>query len=68
MDGAQSDALTTRAIARIQREGVCFVGGAHWRGRQIVRVSVIGANTTEADIDASADAILGTWRAERNSV
>lgn len=68
MSGAQSDALTTRAIARIQREGVCFVGGAHWRGRQIVRVSVIGANTTEADIDASADAILSAWRAEREFV
>jgi glutamate/tyrosine decarboxylase-like PLP-dependent enzyme len=65
MHGAASDALTERAIARIQREGVCFVGGAHWRGRQIVRISVIGANTTEADIDASADAILSAWRAER---
>jgi len=65
MDGAVSDVVTERTIARIQREGVCFVGGAHWRGRQIVRVSVIGANTTEADIDASADAILRAWRAER---
>jgi glutamate/tyrosine decarboxylase-like PLP-dependent enzyme len=63
--GVQSDALTTRTIARIQREGVCFVGGAHWRGRQIIRVSVIGANTTETDIDTSADAILRAWRAER---
>lgn len=68
VDGAQSDALTTRTIARIQREGVCFVGGAHWRGRQIVRVSVIGANTTEMDIDTSADAILSAWRAERDGV
>lgn len=68
MDGAASDALTERAIARIQREGVCFIGGAHWRGRQIVRVSVIGASTTEADIDASADAILSAWRAERATV
>src|SRR5690606_31032179 len=42
----QADALTERAIARIQQEGVCFVGGAHWRGRQIVRVSVIGAETS----------------------
>lgn len=65
MDGAASDALTERTIARIQREGVCFVGGAHWRGRQIVRISVIGENTTETDIDASAAAILSAWRAER---
>ena len=65
MDSAASDALTERTIQRIQREGECFVGGAHWRGRQIVRVSVIGAGTTDADIDRSADAILSAWRAER---
>ena len=56
--------MTQRAIARIQAEGECFVGGAHWRGCQIVRVSVIGAATTEADIDRSADAILRAWQAE----
>lgn len=67
MDPARADALTERTIARIQREGVCFVGGAHWRGRQIVRVSVISAGTTEADIDASAEAILSAWRAERGA-
>jgi len=67
MDGAQSDALTERTIARVQRDGVCFIGGAQWRGRNIVRVSVIGADTTEADIDASAEAILAAWRAERGA-
>ncbi len=67
MEGAVSDALTERTIARIQRDGVCFVGGANWRGRQIVRVSVISANTTDADIDASADAILSAWRAEKHA-
>jgi glutamate/tyrosine decarboxylase-like PLP-dependent enzyme len=67
MDGAVSDALTERTIARVQREGVCFVGGAHWRGRQIIRVSVMSENTTEADIDMSADAILSAWRAERGA-
>jgi glutamate/tyrosine decarboxylase-like PLP-dependent enzyme len=67
MDGAEADALTDRAIARIQRDGVCFVGGANWRGRQIVRVSVISANTTDADIDASAEAILSAWRAEKHA-
>jgi hypothetical protein len=32
-----------------------------------VRISVIGENTTEADIDASADAILSALRAERGA-
>lgn len=67
LDGARADALTQRAIARIQQEGECFVGGAVWGGRQIIRISVIGAGTTEADIDRSADAILSAWRAERGS-
>lgn len=64
LDVAKADALTDRTITRIQSDGVCFVGGANWRGRQIVRVSVISANTTDADIDRSADAILSAWRAE----
>jgi glutamate/tyrosine decarboxylase-like PLP-dependent enzyme len=67
MDGARADALTGKTIERIQREGECFVGGAIWRGRQIIRVSVIGAQTTDADIDRSADAILSAWRTERET-
>ena len=67
MDGAVSDALTQRTIARIQRDGICFVGGAQWRGRQIIRISVCGMNTTEADADMSAEAILSAWRAERHA-
>ncbi|MEQ1491148.1 MAG: hypothetical protein ABL932_11420, partial [Terricaulis sp.] len=67
MDGAEADALTDRAITRIQQDGVCFVGGANWRGRQIVRISVISANTTDADIDRSADAIISAWRAEKHA-
>lgn len=67
MEPAKADALTARTIARIQRDGVCFVGGAHWRGRQIIRISVCSMNTTEADIGISADAILDAWRAERDA-
>ena len=67
MDGAEADALTDRTIARVQRDGVCFVGGANWRERQIVRVSVISANTTDDDIDRSADAIISAWRAEKHA-
>ena len=66
MDVAKADDLTSRTITRIQREGVIFVGGAHWRGRQIIRISVCSMNTTEAEIALSADAILSAWRAERD--
>lgn len=67
LDVERADALTLRTIERIQREGECFIGGALWRGRQIVRVSVINAQTREADIDRAADAILAAWRAERGA-
>lgn len=67
LDPARADALTLRTIARIQEEGECFVGGAVWHGRQIVRVSVINAATTDADIDRSAEAILSAWRNERGA-
>jgi glutamate/tyrosine decarboxylase-like PLP-dependent enzyme len=64
---AEADALTLRTIARIQRDGTCFVGGAHWRGIEIVRVSVISGPTREDDIDAAAEAILAAWRVEKNT-
>jgi glutamate/tyrosine decarboxylase-like PLP-dependent enzyme len=67
MEGERSDALTLRTIERIQRDGECFVGGARWRGRQIIRISVISAPTTDADIDRSADAILRAWRVEKQA-
>lgn len=67
LDKAAADSLTQRTIARIQREGECFVGGANWRGYNIIRVSVTNANTTETDIDRSAEAILRAWRSEREA-
>ncbi len=63
LDPDTADRLTRLAITRIQREGVCFAGGAQWRGTWIIRLSVIGFSTTEADIDRSAEAIIAAWRA-----
>lgn len=63
--GTDSDRLTAATIARIQADGVCFVGGARWRDRWVMRVSVISAPTTEADIDRACDAILAAWQAVR---
>ena len=53
-DPAHTDAL----IERVQREGTCWVGGTTWHGQRLIRISVSNATTTEADVDASADAIL----------
>ncbi len=56
-----SDAETRAVIAQVQAEGVCFVGGAEWRGKQVMRISVINENTTDADVERSVVAMLGAW-------
>ncbi len=58
----RSDQLTIATIRRVQADGVCFAGGATWRGRQIMRISVIGGETTDEDIRISAEAIIGAYR------
>lgn len=60
-----SHAETNAVIARVQAGGECFVAGASWRGKAIMRISVTNENTTEADIDRSAAAILDAWHAVR---
>jgi hypothetical protein len=60
-----NDDQTKATIARIQSDGVCFVGGAQWNGHWIMRISVINENTTEADVDRSVEAMLEAWRAVR---
>lgn len=59
------DDRTRRTIARIQSDGVCFTGGAQWRGVWVMRISVIGETTTEAEVDRSIEAMISAWRAVR---
>lgn len=60
-----TDDQTKAVIERVQQGGVAFVGGAQWRGHWIMRISVSNENTTEADVDRSAEAMLEAWRAVR---
>ncbi|HVY51156.1 MAG TPA: aminotransferase class V-fold PLP-dependent enzyme [Devosia sp.] len=62
-DAASRKAATEAVIARVQHDGVCFVGGAQWRDDWIMRLSVISGPTTEADVDLSAQAVIRAWRA-----
>lgn len=61
-----SDAQTNAVIARVQASGECFVAGALWRGKAIMRISVTNENTTETDVDRSVAAMLDAWRAVRD--
>lgn len=64
-DTTQRKALTEAVISGVQAGGVCFAGGAAWRGDWVMRISVTSVATTEADIDLSADAIIAAWRVVR---
>jgi glutamate/tyrosine decarboxylase-like PLP-dependent enzyme len=54
---------TADVIARVQQEGVCWLGGTVWQGRDAMRISVSSWRTTERDIDISADSIVAAHRA-----
>ncbi|MDA0139860.1 pyridoxal-dependent decarboxylase [Solirubrobacter sp. CPCC 204708] len=51
-------AASSDAVARVQAEGVCWLGGTVWRGREAMRISVSGYETTEDDVRRSAASIL----------
>ena len=52
------DERTRAVIARVQQEGVAWMGGTTWHGRAAMRISVSNWATTERDIDQTAEAIL----------
>jgi glutamate/tyrosine decarboxylase-like PLP-dependent enzyme len=57
-----SDDITRDVIARVQRGGVCWLGGTTWRGEAAMRISVSNWMTTEADVEQSAAAIVKAFR------
>jgi glutamate/tyrosine decarboxylase-like PLP-dependent enzyme len=58
---AVCDVLTRAVIARLQERNVCFAGGARWRGRWVLRLSVIAQPLEEPDIDRLAQAVAEAW-------
>jgi glutamate/tyrosine decarboxylase-like PLP-dependent enzyme len=56
-------AASPDAVARVQAEGTCWLGGTVWRGRPAMRISVSGYATTDDDVERSAAAILSALRA-----
>ena len=56
-DGGDADAFTRLVVERVQREGTCWLSGSVWKGQGVLRFSISGQDTTEADIDRSMAAI-----------
>ena len=51
------DDANRAAVAAIQRDGTCWLGGTTWNGEYVVRVSISNWTTTDEDVDRSAAAI-----------
>jgi glutamate/tyrosine decarboxylase-like PLP-dependent enzyme len=51
------DDANRAAVAAIQRDGTCWLGGTTWNGEYVLRVSISNWATTDADVDRSAAAI-----------
>ncbi|MHB1101945.1 MAG: pyridoxal phosphate-dependent decarboxylase family protein [Devosia sp.] len=64
-DAEARKAATEAVIAKVQQDGTCFVGGAHWHGDWVMRISVSSGATTAPDVERSAAAIIAAWRAVR---
>ena len=62
--GAAADELTRAVIRRVQRQGVCWLGGTTWHGVAAMRISVSNWSTTADDAELSAAAILAALREE----
>jgi glutamate/tyrosine decarboxylase-like PLP-dependent enzyme len=58
----EDDAATHAVIARLQAENLFFAEGAHWRGRWVMRLSIIAADLDDDDIERLAGAIVRAWR------
>jgi glutamate/tyrosine decarboxylase-like PLP-dependent enzyme len=51
------DDANRAAVAAIQRDGTCWLGGTTWKGEYVLRVSISNWATTDEDVDRSAAAI-----------
>jgi glutamate/tyrosine decarboxylase-like PLP-dependent enzyme len=56
--GVDGDQWTREVIARVQRDGTCWLSGTVWREHALMRISVCNWSTTEDDVRRSAAAIL----------
>ena len=56
------DATTRAVIAGVQADGTCWASGTTWHGLAAMRISVSNWATSEADVAASAAAMLRVFR------
>jgi glutamate/tyrosine decarboxylase-like PLP-dependent enzyme len=65
---AERSTLTRATVAQLQTDNICLAGGSDWHGQFVLRLSLIAAPLTEADVDRVAAAVLAAWRRVRSQV
>ncbi|WP_185296015.1 pyridoxal phosphate-dependent decarboxylase family protein [Mycolicibacterium litorale] len=56
------DDANRAAVAAVQRDATCWLGGTTWQGAHVLRISISNWATTDEDIDRSAAAITAAVR------
>jgi hypothetical protein len=56
--------MTDMVIDALRRENAVFVEGATWKGRRVMRVSIVSHETSAADIAYLAAAIVRNARTQ----
>lgn len=64
-DDRGADALTQRMADALNATGRFFLRTAEWKGRRVMRISIIANSTDRAVIEDLAEAIENTWRTIR---
>ena len=61
-DGEVGDDLTDQVLSIVQKNGLVYPTHGEWRGRRIIRISVIGYKTQSEDINLLVSEIRAAWR------
>lgn len=64
-NAGQHDAWTDHVIEAINREGTAFFSGSSWRGRRVMRISVVNWRTNDDDVRKTLDAAARVLATER---
>jgi glutamate/tyrosine decarboxylase-like PLP-dependent enzyme len=64
--GREPETFTGDLVLAIQAEGTCYATPTLWRGSPALRFSVINADTTDADILRTAQAVQSTYLRSRD--
>lgn len=61
-EGGEGDVLTKRVLERIQGRGKVYPSHGSWKGRYIIRVSIIGYAMDDSSADLLISEIIDAWR------